>query len=151
MLQQLICAINSLSIKWADIQQQWSDATLTSTPPTRPFIYIAITPIHWFRPFHSLSLSEEHKEFFLPYFVPNLRSFYASLWLTPVCSHFCSTRFMGLAFSPTTCTNVPSSIILSPESYTLALPVFLNFAQPLATTFWHSKERGCIWQINILQ
>ena len=105
MLQQL-----KVSIKWTDIQQQWSDTTLTLTPPTRPFIYHHHS--HSLASTFPLSLSEQHKEFFLPYFVPNLRSFYASLRLTPVCSLLSSPRFMGLAFSSLP---IHSTIILSPE------------------------------------
>ena len=136
MLQQL-----KVSIKWTDIQQQWSDTTLTLTPPTRPFIYHHHS--HSLASTFPLSLSEQHKEFFLPYFVPNLRSFYASLRLTPVCSLLSSPRFMDLAFSSL----LPPSLTYTLNYYPIssALPVFLNFGNFPAFAI---QKRGHFWQLQ---
>ena len=115
----------------ANIQWQWSEATALTLP--RPPRHLYHHQCHSLTSRQAstfpLSPSEEDKKHFPIFFVLNLRSFRASLCLTPVCSHYCSPRFMGLAFSYTLYKCAFPNITLAPMYLiTVNLPAFLNFA-----------------------
>ena len=126
-----VCASTLQYTVAANIQWQWSEATALTLPRPPRHLYhhqchsLTSRQLSTF----PLSPSEEDKKHFPIFFVLNLRSFRASLCLTPVCSHFCSPRFMGLAFSYTLYKCAFPNITLAPMYLiTVNLPAFLNFA-----------------------
>ena len=126
-----VCASTLQYTVAANIQWQWSEATALTLPSPPRHLYhhqchsLTSRQILTF----PLSPSEEDKKHFPIFFVLNLRSFRASLCLTPVCSHYCSPRFMGLAFSYTLYKCAFPNITLAPMYLiTVNLPAFLNFA-----------------------
>ena len=163
MLQQLICANDSLSIKWANIQQQWSDATLTSTPPTHSPIYLYRHHSHSLVSTFPLSLSLNNIRnsfchilcpicvlFTHPYDWPPSAAISApqDSWAWPSLLHSLTytlytpiLHLYPLLLSSTDTPPIPSTIILSPQSSTSSLPVFLNFAQLLPNNFCHPEKR----------
>ena len=115
----------------ANIQWQWSEATALTLPRPPRHLYHHQCHSLTSRQISTFPLSppEEDKKHFPIFFVLNLRSFRASLCLTPVCSHYCSPRFMGLAFSYTLYKCAFPNITLAPMYLiTVNLPAFLNFA-----------------------